>query len=1642
MKKGIFKISVVILLIMTLTMTNFIFLGSSLISYAADATSTNNKNIEFEAYFKDDDGQATTTLERTADMQEISLYLAVNVKTEGFFVGQIALSNSNFNIVSSESEYVSSISDNIVYLNQLDVGTTAEIEVIVEPIDEEVMNIDMLDIESELTLTGIYRDNTEKDINIDATRTVTMQLAESNTNENVKNEIQVITNKIIKIDGEDKRIVQLSLSLGLQDNNYPIKEIYTKINAPEISGLSPEVMYDVNLNTMSAFDYKYENGYVEITLTNEVGEDDTILWERQGEENIILTYIYDASVTLDDVQITTEETVTLQNDKQLTSNAGTVTLSNEEIDSTIGVTVSNSEESIYKGKLYSGIDKQYTSETTLDINLANIEEYIYINEEASRYISENGEVDSNIYYNKTTISKETFDNIFGAEGTIEIYNEDNELLATITSETEADDDGNIVIDYTDRNPKAITIKTSQPINEGSLTFTHTKTIGASDSSIVSSATSIATKIVYGYNNYSLEELAINGVTYTTGIESETEISMGLNETVTETRLELSRNTLSTVVSNDIEIKLILKTDEESRDLYKNPTFTIELPEQVESIDINSINVLYEEELSIANYTVDGRYITIQMEGEQTSYKSQSVEGANIIIDATVHVNKTSIAQPESINVTYTNEKANAYSNNEEIGRVSQEIEVVAPKDVTAINTIEALDVETIGEDEETSVSLQRGTDAIQMEVTFEIINNNEEDLNNVYILGTFPTKTDTEENNIDIEIIDGISIENATVYYTENEDATADLEDEENAWTEELTSSTEVKKYLIVMDSIASRTLVGGSYTIEVPQNLEYNQTATEGYAITYTNAGTGTESTVSATDISMETGVGPKLETSISATVGGEELTSSSIVRNGEVIKYCIEVSNVGSEDVSDIAVTGNIPDGTVLVEPVDNYEYTGASYYTEVETNAYGTTIESLAVGEVTYVEYEVMVESDLEEGTSITGTAEINFSDVVQETNELTVTSGTGTLRAMVKRVTDRTVDLYESGTVAYYGIVKNTTSETINNVTVQTNKSDSLQVSRVTIISGVGEDEVSDDDIYIISSDNVPEVSEDDESYATSSEVTSEEIEYSDEINIGTLEPGESKIIEYIMEIGTMPADTDTVEISIVASDGTISHRSNQWIDTVNSFDIEMSMEANTEDGYVKSGDNIIYTIRVNNTSESSTNGLTISDAIPSQLTVQSVTVNGEETDITSNNVEITEEVEANSEMEIVIETVVDYVEGRTEAETITNMATASIYGEEVAETSAINHVIAADVEDDDENTTTGTDTDDGESGNIANGTQMISGYAWYDEDNDGRKSSSESTLSGITVRLLNVETNQLVRNTSGNVLEATTNSNGMYVLENLSDGQYIVIFDYDESTYSLTTYQADGVSDSENSNARTNELLIEGEKQEVASTDIISIESNNVSNINIGLIDLQTFDLKLDKYISRIITQNSTSGTTTREYTDTTTAKIELSSKEMSGTNVVIEYEIVVTNVGEVAGYARSIVDYLPSDLEFSADLNSDWYLSGNYLYTTALSNEIINPGESKTVTLTLTKTMGEDNLVTRNNAEIYEAYNNQGLDDINSTPGNNVSGENDIGYADVIISVKTGTALYISIGVIVAILVVAGVTAGIIVKRKNSKEEE
>ncbi len=183
-------------------------------------------------------------------------------------------------------------------------------------------------------------------------------------------------------------------------------------------------------------------------------------------------------------------------------------------------------------------------------------------------------------------------------------------------------------------------------------------------------------------------------------------------------------------------------------------------------------------------------------------------------------------------------------------------------------------------------------------------------------------------------------------------------------------------------------------------------------------------------------------------------------------------------------------------------------------------------------------------------------------------------------------------------------------------------------------------------------------------------------------------------------------------------------------------------------------------------------------------------------------------------------------------------------------------------------------------------------------------------------------------------------------------------------------------------------------------------------------------MKLDKYITKVTAKNNK--TITNNYTDATLVKQEIDSKQINSTTFVAEYTIKVTNNGNVPGYAKKIADYLPKDFQFNSELNKDWYQSGNTLYCTSLSNVAIKPGESKEVKLILVKKMNENNTgLFNNSAEIVESYNEYGLKDINSVEGNKVKGEDDMGSADLIISIKTGQIVLTAVFTVIAVTALA-----------------
>ena len=75
MKKKVLKKILAILMILMVISTDFFVLGSNLVSYAAEANgTTNNKNISFSAYFKNEKDEKVESLSASIKNENLKMY--------------------------------------------------------------------------------------------------------------------------------------------------------------------------------------------------------------------------------------------------------------------------------------------------------------------------------------------------------------------------------------------------------------------------------------------------------------------------------------------------------------------------------------------------------------------------------------------------------------------------------------------------------------------------------------------------------------------------------------------------------------------------------------------------------------------------------------------------------------------------------------------------------------------------------------------------------------------------------------------------------------------------------------------------------------------------------------------------------------------------------------------------------------------------------------------------------------------------------------------------------------------------------------------------------------------------------------------------------------------------------------------------------------------------------------------------------------------------------------------------------------------------------------------------------------------------------------------------------------------------------
>ena len=558
-------------------------------------------------------------------------------------------------------------------------------------------------------------------------------------------------------------------------------------------------------------------------------------------------------------------------------------------------------------------------------------------------------------------------------------------------------------------------------------------------------------------------------------------------------------------------------------------------------------------------------------------------------------------------------------------------------------------------------------------------------------------------------------------------------------------------------------------------------------------------------------------------------------------------------------------------------------------------------------------------------------------------------------------------------------------------------------------------------------------------------------------IPSIQANDIAYVEYGIEIKKYTESLDKAEAVCIVKDlNNNVYRSNKISNTIIGpvIDIELksSVKPSTETNIINLGDEMIYTIKLKNRGKIDENDLKIMDRFSKYLDLQEVTLNGEECEYVEmkeydeeknyDTLKINSSLKTGEEATIVIKGKVNEEFDLTQDYEVINQA--DLYTDILlASTEKSSYYLKAK-----SNTNNGdNDSNDNDNGNnndnSQNGQQedtnkendedtvdntekmdesnTISGLAWLDENFNGKREEEENLLEGIKARLFDIEENIEINNT-------TTNSSGEYYFNNVNKGKYVVIFEYNTEKYNLTTYQGEGVNSSNNSDVKIVTLNLNDENQKVSATNVLTINGSSIKNIDIGLVEAKKFDLSLSKTISKVSVTNL-EGNKSINYSDTNLAKVEIKGKYLKDSVVVVEYKIKVTNKGELAGYAKKIVDNKPSDLKFNSKLNPDWYQSSNMLYNTSLSNEIIEPGETKELTLILTKTMTNSNTgLTSNKAEVLEYFNSQGIVDEGS------SQDDDISQADLIISVSTGIAVKFAFTIIFTIITIAGVVYIIIKK--------
>ncbi|MBO5398307.1 MAG: DUF11 domain-containing protein [Clostridia bacterium] len=869
----------------------------------------------------------------------------------------------------------------------------------------ETLKVSDLYKEASLELSGTYINEDLEEIAVNGSDKITTEWTYSK-DILVSSEITKVSP--FEVEGTKGTLVESRIVVNrdcTEENYLPLKETVIELEAPQINGKFPKALdvsavklkattgEEINEITFSSDNWNYDTN--NNTITIKVENPNAVL--TSGEDIYVITYRYDEYVESEEITVnikgkfTAEEYSGKENNKivkKFSDEKNTIVNIGELITYSIGTT----EDLINKAKInanYNSVEAVYETEYTSTVGI-NILTNDVLREFTLKDIKDFYVDKSNIEFEATDVKYKSIKfkyaeivELLNQGGTIEIKASTGELLYTLNKELiKSQDDCEMVLNG---DVRGVEISVKDIKANGTITIDFVKSIGkcAYEKAVFNNFDRIESRIKaevkYGTSDETIELTPLKTEKY-------------FEKSYTRAEISMNKDALSTILDNDnVEIKIELNNNTENSDLYINPEFEVVFPSYVQNVEVKSVNLLYEEGLTVKNIGLfkdsnNVQRMKIQLEGVQRNFSTSDItNGTNIIVNTKIVVDDYTPRKEDQLKMYYFNQGVTNYQSQTE-WKISTPIpdgiikttngfdvevfEFQAPSGFVTANGIENYDglgsvIETIKQGEITAKAEMGETPRV-VTMTLAALNNTGNKCTDVVMLGRIPNTEATDVitgaklgTNRDTTLVGEIIQADSNpvgcdIYYSTKADADRALNNPSNAWTKTPEDLSQVKSFLIIPTSAVEAGIAFKySYNVQLPANLPYDVEMYGNFGAYYNNhtdLAVVYEST-KADLVGLVTDAGPKLDVSLNVDIG-----DGAKVLSGKRLNYTITVVNSGSLPVSDVILKAPIPTYTSYFVLEGNPDQGDMGYSVDATQTELVNTIGTINPGETKTFEYTV--------------------------------------------------------------------------------------------------------------------------------------------------------------------------------------------------------------------------------------------------------------------------------------------------------------------------------------------------------------------------------------------------------------------------------------------------------------------------------------------------------------------------------------------------------------------------------------------------------------------------------------------------------------------------------------------------------------